>query len=373
MSNEEGKEEEEPEEEAVIPPPRGTELSDAVEDFHFNQRRRIAYWLKIITRAKMALEREYGKDPDVAPVILEFKEDLKKRRSLEIALEHAEMKLSKIGKWEKVRLYFEFHRMIKKKISPEKIIDSIKPILLQLKKWSQRTERLYSRYLETEREVMKEIKAAIERRDIWINWLSQVRGIDLLLAAQIIGGFESALEPEETLGKHFENPSQMNAFAGLDIDPKTGKAWKKKRGQKLHYNERLRSILIGRLGSSFLRQNSQHSGYRRLYDEAKEKLIRRFEKEGVKIVPSAKLPVDSAGRHYEPKGMISEAHLHQMALRIPVKMFICHLWEEIRRSEDLPSGKPYVIEVLGHPEESYIPPIRDKFEQSKENQIASLS
>lgn len=341
---------------------RGTELSEAVNEFHSEQRSRIRYQLRIIAGAKLALEEQIRKEcsRETIQVVEEFKEALKKRRpSFKVALERAQKALEELGKWENCSVYFDFHEMVKKKRAFGKIIALIKPSLLELYRWSDWRERIYQRHRDHEEEMLERLRWSVETRLVWTSWLVYVQGIGLALAAQVIGGFESALKPGETLGTHFKKASQMIAFAGLDINPETGKAWRRVKGQKLRYNAMLRSVLIGRLGSSFLKQKSLKSGYRRLYNQAKARLNRRFKRQGTQVVPSAKLPIKN-GKRYEPKEMISKGHLHQMALRIPVKMFVRHFWEEIRRSEGLPCGRPYVIEVLGHPASSYIPPIRDK-------------
>lgn len=188
---------------------------------------------------------------------------------------------------------------------------------------------------------------------VWENWLSRVNGIGELLAGEIIGGFESALKEGETLGNHFKTVSQMWAFAGLDV--KDGKAPKTKRKEKQSFNNQLRSLLLGRLGVSILRMS--RSTYRDYYDQGKKQYYQRLQKENKKIVPASKLPKKD-GKRYEPLDMISEGHIHQMALRKMVKLFVSHLWEMIRRAEGLEAGGPYVIEVLGHGR--YLPPFYDK-------------
>jgi hypothetical protein len=117
---------------------------------------------------------------------------------------------------------------------------------------------------------------------------------------------------------------------------------------------------MGRWGSMILKQKPEKSGYRKLYDAEKERLIRRCQQRGIIIVPASKLPTNSQGKRYEPEGIISIGHIHWMALHNTVKKFIHHLFEEWRKAEGLPSRLPYVFEKLGHPKSSYIPPIRDR-------------
>jgi len=52
--------------------------------------------------------------------------------------------------------------------------------------------------------------------------------------------------------------------------------------------------------------------------------------------------------------MISEGHIHNMALRKMIKLFLVCLWVVWREEEGLSVTKPYAIDRLGH--NSYIGP-----------------
>lgn len=340
---------------------QGTDLSDAANEFWAEQRARIRNQLKIIAEAKWAFKAIISaqSSKDAIDTIAEFEQALKNKEPFEQALTEAKEVLERLGELEKWDSYFRLFDMIKRKVAFGKIIAFLKPWLEPQGRWSDWKEKTYFRHNDQEEGMLQILRDSVGNRPIWKGWLSEVRGIGLVLTAQVIGGFEMALKPEETLGAHFGRASQMVAFAGLDVDPETGKARRRMKGQKLTFNPMLRSVLIGRVGTSFLRQSPLKSGYRRIYDQQKARLTQRYQREGIKIVPSAKLPKDK-GIRYEPKDMISEGHVHQQAMRAMMKIFVHHLWEMIRKYEGLPSGKPYVIEVLGHPESSYIPPIRDK-------------
>jgi hypothetical protein len=73
----------------------------------------------------------------------------------------------------------------------------------------------------------------------------------------------------------------------------------------------------------------------------------------VKIVPAASLPkVD--GKKTETDKYISEGHIHNMALRKMIKLFLACLWLTWREGLGLSITKPYAIEKLGH--KSFIDP-----------------
>ena len=99
--------------------------------------------------------------------------------------------------------------MLKKKRSFEKaIVPLIKPKLQAIGRWSEWRKRMYDRHKAHEEGMRELIKKRVESHPVWQNWLSKLNGIDLALAAQIIGGFKSALSPGETLGKTFIIPAK---------------------------------------------------------------------------------------------------------------------------------------------------------------------
>lgn len=96
------------------------------------------------------------------------------------------------------------------------------------------------------------------------------------------------------------------------------------------------------------------SRFAKKYLDWKEMYVARFTNAGYKIVPAEELPKDKEGKRYEPEGVISEGHIHNMALRRVVKLFQACLWLTWREAEGLPVTKPYAIEKLGH--NSFIDP-----------------
>lgn len=349
------------EEKALIVPPRGTQLTDLVEEFLFHQRRRVAFQLKIISRSKNALKRMAIKeDQEIARVISEFEEALRGRKSFDKSYQRAERKLTEPGKWKgAAKMYFEFQAMIKRKKPFKKVIAHVKPVLIEEEKWCERTEGFYWEHRQAEEGIMEMIRKAVTDWPVWTNWLRYVNGIELLLAAELKGSFESALAPNETLGNHFQRPSQMRQFAGVGDIRKSRKI----KDEQLHYKEELKSLLEGRIATSFLKQKDgeiSKSGYRDIYLNYKERHIKKLLAVGFKIVPAAQLP-QKDGKKYESPGIISEGHVHQRAVRAMMQKFVDHFWEECRKAEGLPAGpnESYAFKILGHPVNSYIPPIRD--------------
>ena len=80
---------------------------------------------------------------------------------------------------------------------------------------------------------------------------------------------------------------------------------------------------------------------------SKEKYIKRYISNGGKIVSANRLPKDN-GKRYETEKIISEGHIHNMALRKMIKLFLGCLWLSWREAENLPIRQPYSHEYQGH-------------------------
>jgi len=106
---------------------------------------------------------------------------------------------------------------------------------------------------------------------------------------------------------------------------------RKRRGERVGYNPRLKTH-CWKIGTQLLKARGEYAD---LYRRFKEEYSRR---EDLKR---------------EGKGSF-KLHVHLMALRKMVKIFLQHLWVRWRETEGLPVSRPYAIDRLGHAE--YIPP-----------------
>lgn len=120
-----------------------------------------------------------------------------------------------------------------------------------------------------------------------------------------------------------------------DPQPKAS-AQRRIKGALLDYNPTLKS-LCWRFGKQFIMQGDF---YRKLYDEFRAEYELR---------PDLREEVNGkAGKvtkHGTSKGT---GHIHNMAQRKMVKIFLSHLWLKWRESEGLPVTMPYIIGVGGH-------------------------
>lgn len=161
---------------------------------------------------------------------------------------------------------------------------------------------------------------------VW-DWLTGIRGLgEGGLAAQLLAQIDD-------IGK-FETISKLWRFAGWAVID--GKIDRCAKGEKAHYNRRLKSI-AWQCVDQFIKQ--QTPGYVELYYEEKARQ-RRLYPEKIKV---------------NGKWKYNDGHLHYRAMRKVVKIFLQHLWVVWREAEGLPVSEPYVQALMGHT--NIVPPV----------------
>lgn len=168
-------------------------------------------------------------------------------------------------------------------------------------------QRWYERFNEMEKELDADICEAVDGIPI-IEYLTRIKGIGKGLAAKLV----SAIDIEEA-----DTVSALWRYAGYAVID--GEREKPTKGEKLHYNSRLKSTCY-LCATSFLKCNSP---YRKIYDSARE--------------------------YYEANHSDwTKGHQHNAAMRKMIKIFLSHLWEQWRELEGLPIRDAYSFEKLGH-------------------------
>ena len=193
------------------------------------------------------------------------------------------------------------------------------------------TDELHRRIRSLEDYVDDRVAALLKAHPAY-SWFSRVKGVGGENIGKVVGLIDIAVAT---------TISALWKFAGYA--PVDGKAEKRQKGAKLHYNSQLRSM-SWRLANSLLRAKGKFYDY---YLAEKASYQQRFENEGKQIVPATQLPKKD-GKRYEPDNMISEGHVHNMALRKMIKLFLALLWLTWREAEGLPTANPYPVEYLGH-------------------------
>lgn len=167
--------------------------------------------------------------------------------------------------------------------------------------------RWHKRFDDLEAEATNDLIELVKDETI-IKHMVEVKGVAETLAAKVISMID--IERADTV-------SALWRYAGYGVV--NGEREKPVKGEKLHYNKRLKTTCY-QVGTSFLRSNSP---YRQTYDNARE--------------------------HYEVKrAEWTKGHQHNAAMRKMIKLWLSHLWVRWRELEGLPTNHPYVHEKLGH-------------------------
>jgi Transposase IS116/IS110/IS902 family len=187
-----------------------------------------------------------------------------------------------------------------------------------------------------------QIKRALEKyvgAHVVGEWLIGVHGIGPVISAGLLAHIDIHKAP--TVGHIWR-------FAGLDPTVK----WEKK--TKRPWNAQLK-VLCWKAGESFVKfHNSEECFYGHIWKKRKEVYIARNEAgdyaaRAAQILTERKIGKDTDAHAAYSAGRLPPAHIHAMARRFAVKIFLSHLHGEMYRrilKEEPPF--PYVLEHLGH-------------------------
>jgi hypothetical protein len=171
---------------------------------------------------------------------------------------------------------------------------------------------------------------------IW-GWVTSIKGLGAGgLAAQLLAQIDYP-GPMPDRPDNFETVSKLWAFSGYAVVDGS-RQWPKK-GEKSPYNRRLKSIIY-LIGDQFIKQ--QTPLYVDEYYKEKARLRRLYPE-----------PVKTNNGRWPYK--FTDSHVHRMARRKMVKIFLSHLWAKWREFEGLPITRPYAEAILGH--ENIVEPV----------------
>jgi hypothetical protein len=202
--------------------------------------------------------------------------------------------------------------------------------------------------------IAKEIKKEVHEQAIWNYWLKSVKGVGEIFSAQLISliygqvhtsecqvkrdayyskkdkGEEKRAQTYEcdcpvTGMERFPMVSSLWKYAGMHVVD--GKAPKRKKGEKITWNPRFRSVCYN-IGKSFV-MVGKGGPYRAYYDKVK---------------------AEDTEKHPD----LRKGHLDARARRKTVKLFLSHLFAKWYEMEGLEAPAPYIHAIGGH--SNYIPP-----------------
>lgn len=200
------------------------------------------------------------------------------------------------------------------------------------------------------------LKTFVASEPVWQKFLSHIPGIGEVLAAKLIAKLADC--------ENYKRISSLWRHAGLHLvcpyctEKVDGKVFslvvnsegkcpqcgsvgvgpKKKRGQKIDYDNKLRA-LTWNIAKSLVKQRSPI--YYDIYNKEKNhQRQRRFAK--------GELREKYGDPYREEDTILKLGHADSRALRKLAKMFLQHYWVVSRSLADLPVSEPYVKDKLGH-------------------------
>jgi hypothetical protein len=183
-------------------------------------------------------------------------------------------------------------------------------------------QRMHKCEIELKGMVLRELKTIPIARE----YLLKIKGVGPCIAGGVIAYMET---PER-----FNTVSSLWAYSGFHtVD---GHAPRRTKGEKSNWNPHLKRI-VWLAGESFVKVTK--SPYRALYDKSKEFYRKKFPE-----------PIDSGRKSREGKAIMNytDGHIHAMAKRRVVKIFLANVWSHWREMEGLPIEPPYIIGREGH-------------------------
>lgn len=176
-----------------------------------------------------------------------------------------------------------------------------------------------------EAKIKKQMEEHLKLFPVYNNFISKIKGVGPIIASQLLAHIDI---------KKAHNTSALIKYCGLGVTD--GKADSKHAGKTLNYNPELKTICLGHLGESLIKQND--AKYRMIYDNTKKKYIERY---GDAAITPAKAGDKKADNW-------NKMRVHLTARRVMVKQFLSDLWSQWRKSEGLEISYPYALSVLGH-------------------------
>jgi hypothetical protein len=218
---------------------------------------------------------------------------------------------------------------------PESVTPATKRKILKKGKQKDPTNAVvYDRLVELEQYVEEHVSSVVESHPVWINWASKVKGMSPMLLGKVMGRCD--ITRLTTLGK-------MRAHCGLAPDQK------RRKGEKLDYDQELKAALW-----IIVRQLIYAAGvYYEQYKTKKDYYMRRYESQGIKVVPTPK-----GKDKTEKPGTVHLGHVDNMAKRFLARLVADHLMYEWYKAEGIPFREPWCFEYGDH--RTFIPPLTDK-------------
>jgi len=195
-----------------------------------------------------------------------------------------------------------------------------------------------------ESEYKKLMMEFVESEIIYKDFLENIKGISVILSANLIKEFG-----------YCENAPYISSlwkYCGMSVND--GKAPVRKRGEKLEFNARLRTM-VWKISDSFVKQRTPF--YREIYDKEKTKQVKMLDDftEGLSEEDSKKfkkIKKRDEKRNFvseiNPRAPVSLMNADLRARRKTIKIFLAHYWQACKELTHQEIVAPYIESHLKH-------------------------
>lgn len=182
------------------------------------------------------------------------------------------------------------------------------------------TVKYYHQQFHTlEKDIEKHIGKVVKKHPLWKNFLKDVKGIGPVIAASFIAHVDIA---------KCTHASSLWRYCGLAVDLNTGRAERLTKGKKISWNPFMKTV-AWKIGESFIKTKGK---YRTIYDTSKQ-------------MYQAKFPTEAKDGN---RKLYTKGHIHAMAKRRAVKLFLDELYRFWRAQEGLPVSIPFAERIGVH-------------------------
>lgn len=162
--------------------------------------------------------------------------------------------------------------------------------------YSEFKSKVFNRLVEAEKSIVSIAKYSLRDEPIWNNFLKHVKGIGPVFAMGLVS-YLGYCEKFPTIAKLI----RYAGYATID-----GVAEKRKRGEKCHFNPRLKTLLW-LIGESFVKQKSE---YRAIYEKYRQIYAERWGENNCNSQACKKI------------GKCTDKHKYEAAKRKAIKEFL---------------------------------------------------
>jgi len=263
--------------------------------------------------------------------------DIIRKRVEEIKFDEVEKKKSKEEKYKEKFKDSEIPKLLKNLVDDNKITQ-------REFSYINRMLEVHNKAEQYEKEYQKLMNEFVEEEPIYQKFLLHIKGISAILSANLIKEFGYC--------ENAQHISSLWKYCGMDVI--NGKAPVRKKGEKLGFNTKLRTM-VWKISDSFVKQRTPF--YRNIYDKEKARQVKMLDNflEGLSKEDKKKFnKIDKRDEkrkfvsNVDAKAPVSLMNADLRAKRKAVKIFLAHYWQCCKELTNQKIDSPYIKSKLKH-------------------------